>query len=113
MVVGVVLVVVFVVVGSTVCMFGLVVAVVVVVGMVVRFGTAIGVSSTFDVLAYVHVGLGYYCTVSPVGCIVVVASCVYFVGIVVARFTSAVVVCLEWGAVSFLGAIQKTCRALP
>jgi hypothetical protein len=111
-VVGVVLVVVFVVVGSTVCMSGLVV-VVVVVGMVVIFGTAIVVSSTFDVLVYVHVGLGYYCTVSPVGCIVVVASCVYFVGIVVARLASAVVVCLEWGAVSFLGAIQKTCRALP
>jgi hypothetical protein len=110
-VVGVVLVVVFVVVGSTVCMSGLVV--VVVVGMVVIFGTAIVVSSTFDVLVYVHVGLGYYCTVSPVGCIVVVASCVYFVGIVVARLASAVVVCLEWGAVSFLGAIQKTCRALP
>ena len=112
MVVGVVLVVVFVVVGSTVCMFGLVVVVVVVV-IVVKFGIDIVLSSTFDVLAFVHVDLGYCCNVPPVSCIVAVAFGVHFVGIVVARFTSAVVVCLEWGAVSFLGAIQKTCRALP
>jgi hypothetical protein len=83
-VVGVVLFVVFVVVGSIVCMFGLVV-VVVVVGIVVKFGTAIVLSSTFDVLAYVHVGLGYYCNVPPVSCTVVVAIGVYVVEIVVAH----------------------------
>jgi hypothetical protein len=91
-----------------------VVVVVVVVVIVIKFCVDIVLSSTFDVLASnLHVDLGYYCNVPPVSCIVVVAFGVYFVGFVVARAASGVVVCLEWGDVSFLGTIQKTCLAFP
>jgi hypothetical protein len=72
---------VFAVLVSTGCTCCLIVFIVVVGGIVVEFGIAITLFPTFGVLVYVDV---------------------------VARLVCVVVVCWEWGAGSFLGAIQKT-----
>jgi hypothetical protein len=81
MVALVLFVMVFAVLVSTGCTCCLIVLIVVVGGIVVEFGIAITLFPTFGVLVYVDV---------------------------VARLVCVVVVCWEWGAGSFLGAIQKT-----
>ena len=81
MVALVVFVMVFAVLVSTGCTCCLIVFIVVVGGIVVEFGIAITLFPTFGVLVYV---------------------------VVVTRLLCVVVVCWEWGAGSFLGAIQKT-----
>jgi hypothetical protein len=86
LVVLVVFVVVFVVLVFIGCICCLIALIIVVGGIVVEFGIAITLFPTFGVLVYV---------------------------VVVTRLLCVVVVCWEWGAGSFLGAIQKTWSAFP